>query len=292
VRGRLTGIWATRRSGVRHVPVGRRDRSSPQEASHPHVADIHVTKDAAAGVRQTRILASRRVPDRRVSQPWDELVPPVLRRSVVDENVDTTSTAISRGGGNWTARPTAGPPAHQRNTRSPVSTGRAWHIVECPRTTPDVPRRGVIERRLDGARRSGVGRISVPVEVGILDDGWDVKMHVARRDIGTGMTATEVRELSQRIDIDALLEYRLTVGRRTKELVGQIDDPSLDEPVTADNVDVLRALETFGEHAGWIGDYWQTKTRAWLLWLPTGHCYQHLGEAITVRTMIGVPWAP
>jgi hypothetical protein len=166
VRGRLTGIWATRRSGVRHVPVGRRDRSSPQEASHPHVADIHVTKDAAAGVRQTRILASRRVPDRRVSQPWDELVPPVLRRSVVDENVDTTSTAISRGGGNWTARPTAGPPAHQRNTRSPVSTGRAWHIVECPRTTPDVPRRGVIERRLDGARRSGVGRISVPVEVG------------------------------------------------------------------------------------------------------------------------------
>jgi hypothetical protein len=145
-----------------------------------------------------------------------------------------------------------------------------WHIARC-------------EDVVGGAILSSGGQV--------LDDGWDVKMHVTRRDIGTGMTPTEVRELSQRIDIDALLEYRLTVGRRTKELVGQLDDRSFDEPVTPDNVDVLRALETFGEHAGWVGDYWQTKTRAWFLWLPTGHCYQHLGEAITVRTLIGVPWA-
>ena len=66
----------------------------------------------------------------------------------------------------------------------------------------------------------------------------------------------------------------------------------MDEPVTADSVDALRALETFGAHAGWVGEYWKTRTRAWFLWLPTGHCYQHLGEAITIRTMIGVPWAP
>ena len=52
------------------------------------------------------------------------------------------------------------------------------------------------------------------------------------------------------------------------------------------------ALETFGAHAGWVGDYWRTRTRKWFLWLPTGHCYQHLGEAITLRTMVGVPWAP
>jgi len=41
-----------------------------------------------------------------------------------------------------------------------------------------------------------------------------------------------------------------------------------------------------------VGDYWETRTKAWFLWLPTGHCYQHLGEAITIRTMLGVPWVP
>jgi hypothetical protein len=146
-----------------------------------------------------------------------------------------------------------------------------WHIARC-------------EDVVTGAVLSSGGQV--------LDDGWDVKMRVPRRDIGTGMTAAEVRELSQRIDIDALLEYRLRVGRRTDELLGQLDDRSLDEPVRPDHVDVLRALETFGEHAGWVGDYWQTRSKAWFLWLPTGHCYQHLGEAITVRTLVGVPWPP
>ena len=146
-----------------------------------------------------------------------------------------------------------------------------WHIARC-------------EDVVGGAILSTDGQV--------LDDGWDVKMSVPRRDIGTGMTTSEVRELSQRIDIDALIEYRLRVGQRTETLVGTLDDRSMDEPVTPDSVDTLRALETFGAHAGWVGDYWQTRTKAWFLWLPTGHCYQHLGEAITIRTMIGVPWMP
>ena len=144
-----------------------------------------------------------------------------------------------------------------------------WHIARC-------------EDVVVGAVLSSAGQV--------LDEGWDLKMRVPNRDIGTGMTPTEVRELSQQIDIDALLAYRLTVGRRTHELLRQLDDRSWDEPVTPDCVETLRALETFGAHAGWVGEYWQTRTRAWFLWLPTGHCYQHLGEAITVRSMIGVPW--
>jgi hypothetical protein len=144
-----------------------------------------------------------------------------------------------------------------------------WHIARC-------------EDVVVGAVLSSAGQV--------LDEGWDLEMRVPNRDIGTGMTPTEVRELSQQIDIDALLAYRLTVGRRTHELLRQLDDRSWDEPVTADCVETLRALETFGAHAGWVGEYWKTRTRAWFLWLPTGHCYQHLGEAITVRSMIGVPW--
>ena len=113
-----------------------------------------------------------------------------------------------------------------------------WHMARC-------------EDVVTGAVLSSSGQV--------LDDGWGLRMHVPRCDIGPGMTSTEVRELSQTIDIDALLEYRVTAGRRTKELVGELGDRSLDEPVTPDNVETLRALETFGAHAGWAGEYWQTR---------------------------------
>jgi len=144
-----------------------------------------------------------------------------------------------------------------------------WHIARC-------------EDVVVGAVLSSGGQV--------LDQGWDRKMAVLRRDIGTGMTPSEVRELSQQIDVDALLEYRVTVGRRTADLVAELDDRSLDEPVAAHDIETLHALQTFGAHAGWVGEYWQTRPKAWFLWLPTGHCYQHLGEAITIRTMVGVPW--
>ena len=66
-----------------------------------------------------------------------------------------------------------------------------WHIARC-------------EDVVGGAILSSRGQV--------LDDGWEMKLGVARRDIGTGMTPSEVRELSQGIDMDALCEYRLLVG--------------------------------------------------------------------------------
>ncbi len=114
-----------------------------------------------------------------------------------------------------------------------------WHIARC-------------EDVVGGAILSTDGQV--------LDDGWEDALGVARRDIGTGMTPAEVHDLSQRIDIDALLEYRLTVGRRTTDLLDRLDDESLGRPVTPDSIDTLRALETFGAHAGWVGDYWETRT--------------------------------
>jgi hypothetical protein len=80
-----------------------------------------------------------------------------------------------------------------------------WHIARC-------------EDVVVGAVLSSGGQV--------LDEGWDLKMRVPNRDIGTGMTPAEVRELSQQIDIDALLAYRLTVGRRTHDLLRRLDDRS------------------------------------------------------------------
>ena len=60
--------------------------------------------------------------------------------------------------------------------------------------------------------------------------------------------------------------------------------------MTEIEADRVSAMDTFGVHAGWLDLHWRTRPRSWFLWLATGHNYQHLGEAITVRTLCGATW--
>jgi hypothetical protein len=145
-----------------------------------------------------------------------------------------------------------------------------WHVARCE----DVAVNAVIAERDQ-----------------VLDDGgWSRRLGIERRDIGTGMTSAEVSELSQSIDLEALFAYQDAVGHRTREVIDRIDDAILSRPLASDRVDTLAAIGTFGEHAGWVATSWRPRDRSWFLWLATGHCYQHFGEAITVRTMGGTSW--
>jgi hypothetical protein len=123
----------------------------------------------------------------------------------------------------------------------------------------------------------------------VYRDGWADKVGIDRIDIGTGMTPPEVSDLSQRVDLEALLAYRLAVARRTREVVAGLDDSWLQTSMTDDEVSALADRGAFGVHAGWVGDLWAPKPRMWFLWLATGHCYSHLGEAMVVRSLAGRP---
>jgi hypothetical protein len=141
-----------------------------------------------------------------------------------------------------------------------------WHIARCE----DVATNVVLS---DGGQ--------------VLTDAWKAKLGIARHDIGTGMTPPEVRDFSQRVDLDALLSYRLAVAERSREVIEQLDDEWLRDPMAPEEIDRLKELGTFAEHAGWVPDMWAPKPRMWFLWLHTGHCYMHLGEAMTVRSLGG-----
>jgi hypothetical protein len=82
-----------------------------------------------------------------------------------------------------------------------------WHVTRCE----DVTLGSVLSHR---------GQV--------LDEGWADKLGVDRRDIGTGMRPHEVRDLSQRVDIPALVGYRLAVARRPHEVGDNLDDAWVD----------------------------------------------------------------
>jgi hypothetical protein len=121
----------------------------------------------------------------------------------------------------------------------------------------------------------------------VLDDAWRRDLKVDRVDIGTGMTIAEVAELSATIDLEALLAYRLAVARQTRDSLAGIHDDRMAAPaMTASQVRQLHEDGLFGPDAEWVGTFWATKPLLCFLWLPTGHCYAHLGEAVTVRSQL------
>jgi hypothetical protein len=125
----------------------------------------------------------------------------------------------------------------------------------------------------------------------VLDEGhWLQALGVSRRDIGTSMTGHEVADLSERIDVGALRGYRVAVGRRTREVVGQLCMDDLEATLPASRLRRALAEGALGsERAQWIEPLWDGKSLAWFLWLGTGHNYWHIGEGFCVRSQLGRP---
>lgn len=125
----------------------------------------------------------------------------------------------------------------------------------------------------------------------VLDEGdWHQRMNILRRDVGTGMTALEVDEFNERINIDALLAYRAAVGIRSREIIRDLQLEALDEVIDGVLVQRARDERAFGPNAEWVPKRWEGKTKAFTLsWTVLGHSVLTLGECYVVRGLLGLP---
>jgi hypothetical protein len=122
----------------------------------------------------------------------------------------------------------------------------------------------------------------------VLDDGWLRRLNVTRRDFGIGMTSAEVWDLTRAIDLAALREYRDTVGRRTRELVGNFQDKDWEGSIEADAMERAAAQGAFGTRAEALVKAFTGRPRALALsGIALFHSAGHLGEAATVRSAGG-----
>jgi hypothetical protein len=127
----------------------------------------------------------------------------------------------------------------------------------------------------------------------VFDDGWARRMRVTRPDMGTGMTADEVAELSERADVAAVRAYRSAVGRRTREVVQALRPAAWDEVLGLEDTSRAAAVGAFGPNDDWVEGVghrpWQGHSRGHQLGQTAiRHNTAHIGEGVTVRSLAGL----
>lgn len=122
----------------------------------------------------------------------------------------------------------------------------------------------------------------------VFDTGhWAEQLNVHRRDIGTGMSDGKVEALSEAIDIPALREYRMAIGRATQAVARSLPAAEWDR-VPGEEI-FQKAIDqgAFAEEALWVAQLWSGKSKAWFFyWVAVGHNVMHLGQAGWVKEMI------
>ena len=118
-----------------------------------------------------------------------------------------------------------------------------------------------------------------------FQEDWLKKLNITESHSGNVvMDDADVTELSQSIDIEALKNYRLAVGRSTREAVKALEPDELKRKVEPARLEKLLENGSVLEAASDLLDYWGNLTKAGLLLMPpTRHNFIHLNEALRVK---------
>jgi hypothetical protein len=115
-------------------------------------------------------------------------------------------------------------------------------------------------------------------------NAWVERLKLSTHDIGTGMDDDEVADFSERVDIPALMAYRVAVGQRTLEVVRSLPEERFSEYVGPDDIQRLLDAGALDPRAHRLARFWEGQRKRFILIMPaTGHNFMHLNEALTAR---------
>ena len=122
----------------------------------------------------------------------------------------------------------------------------------------------------------------------VFDDGWLSRLKIARKDFGIGMSKPEVADLSAKIDVAALRDYRDAVGRRSREIVGGYGPKDWEGEIAAATLERAGALGCFGDRTeALVKGFSGRPRRAVLAAIIVMHSAGHMGEGATIRSAGG-----
>ena len=117
-------------------------------------------------------------------------------------------------------------------------------------------------------------------------ENWLEKLGVEVIDTGNSMSDEEIIDLSSRLNMQALRQYRIAVGRKTREIIANLQPADLKRKMKADRLQRILAEGAVlnVEGANWLIDFWGRKDVAGILLMPvTRHQLVHINESIRLK---------
>ena len=116
---------------------------------------------------------------------------------------------------------------------------------------------------------------------------WPDMMKASSRDTGNLMSKAGIDNLSKKIDIDALREYRLSVGRQTRKIINLLQPSDLKRKVEPTRIEKIKEEGAVVEKASDLLDYWSKRNIAGLMLMPaTRHNLVHLNESKNIKALL------
>jgi hypothetical protein len=117
----------------------------------------------------------------------------------------------------------------------------------------------------------------------LLRENWLERMKINLRDTGNAMDAAAVMEFSSAVDLEVLKDYRLSVGRRTRQIIKQLQPDQVKQKVDPVRLQQIRVEGAVLEAASGLLEYWGGLSIAGLLLMPpTRHNFVHWNEALRI----------
>jgi hypothetical protein len=117
-----------------------------------------------------------------------------------------------------------------------------------------------------------------------LKDNWAKKLKSTIPHSANKMDNESVVRLSAAVDMKALREYRIAVGKRTRAIAKKIRAEEFDQKVEPSRLQIVLTEGAVIPEAMEVVNYWGSRTIAGLLLMPaTRHNLLHLNEALRVK---------
>jgi len=120
----------------------------------------------------------------------------------------------------------------------------------------------------------------------ILDGTWLNKLGTMTTDTGNAMTDEEIIVLSKELNKASLLEYRYTVGIKSRKILSALQPADMKRKFFKDRVEqiIMQGCLTDHPQSIWLKDFWGKKDVAGILLLPlTRHQAGHLNDCLKLK---------
>ena len=123
----------------------------------------------------------------------------------------------------------------------------------------------------------------------VLNGEWRERLNTAVCDTGNAMTDEEILSLSRSLNMAELKNYRDAVGKKTVEILSDLEYSDLKRKIKPESVARILAEGGVTEHKDsiWLLDFWGRKNVAGILLMPiTRHQIGHLNDCMKLKVKI------